>query len=149
MESSGELQKLNDKKSKVTVEAEQANEDLQAVERALKDTLKRYERTKEHIGQMKNHENQQKEVVKSMQSKLRNEQERYEVLKTDANEKLATANERLNEIQKSKAAEILKLKAMLKKAELEVASKERQVDKLNQDNAELTQICDSLIAKCV
>merc|ERR1712227_588263 len=100
-----ELQKLNDKKSKVTIEAEQANEDLQAVERALKDTLKRYERTKEHIGQMKNHENQQKEVVKSMQSKLRNEQERYEVLKTDANEKLANANERLNEIQKSKAAE--------------------------------------------
>merc|ERR1711868_201772 len=101
-----------------------------------------YVGTKEHIGQMKNHENQQKEVVKSMQSKLRNEQERYEILKTDANEKL-------NEIQKSKATEILKLNAMLKKAELEVASKERQVDKLNQDNAELTQICDTLIAKCV
>merc|ERR1719282_1827129 len=144
-----DLQKLNDKKTKVTKEAEQANEDLQAVERALKDTLKRYERTKEHIGQMKDHENQQKEVVKSMQSKLRNEQERYEILKTDANEKLSNANEKLNEIQKSKAAEILKLNAMLKKAELEVASKERQVDKLNQDNAELTQICDTLIAKCV
>ena len=98
---------------------------------------------------MKDHENQQKEVVKSMQSKLRNEQERYEILKTDANEKLSNANEKLNEIQKSKASEILKLNAMLKKAELEVASKERQVDKLNQDNAELTQICDSLIAKCV
>ena len=98
---------------------------------------------------MKDHENQQKEVVKSMQSKLRNEQERYEILKTDANEKLSNANEKLNEIQKSKASEILKLNAMLKKAELEVASKERQVDKLNQDNAELTQICDTLIAKCV
>merc|ERR1711915_656108 len=80
-ERSREMSDILVTKEKVKKESEQANEDLQAVERALKDTLKRYDRTKEQIGQMKDHENRQKERVKQVQNKLRSDQERYELLR--------------------------------------------------------------------
>ena len=46
-----------------------------------------------------------------------------------------------------KAAEIAKLTALLRKAEMGVSSLEKQVDQKNQENQELTIICDELIAK--
>ena len=118
------------------------------MERALKDTVRKYERTKEHIGKMKDWENKQKEMVGTVQGKLRREQERYEVLKTDATEKLAQASEKLAETKSSKEAEILKLRALLKKAELNVSSLDQKVGKLTKENEELTKICDELIANC-
>ena len=82
------------------------------------------------------------------QVQLKKEQERYEILKSDANEKLSKANLKLSEIQSSREAEILKLRTLLKKAELEVSSLDRKVDKLGRENEELTKICDELISKC-
>merc|ERR1711915_549191 len=102
----------------------------------------------EQIGQMKDHENKQKERAKQVQNKLRGDQERYELLKNDANEKLSQASEMLNQIKNSKAAKILKLRTLLKKAELQASSQEQKVEKLTKENTELTLICDELIAKC-
>ena len=96
---------------------------------------------------MKDHENRQKEMVVTVQEKLKKEQERYEVLKADANEKLSKANVKLAEIQGSREAEILKLRSLLKKAELEVTSLDTKVEKLGRENEELTKICDELISK--
>ena len=142
---------------------------IKAVDRALRDTSRRYERTKNQIGLMKDHENRQKEMVtavqvsdvmlilqnlqkgltyKLSQGRLKKEQERYEILKADANDKLSNANAQLAEIQSSKEAEILKLRSMLKKAEVEVSSLDKKADKLGRENEELTKICDELISKC-
>ena len=82
------------------------------------------------------------------QGQLKKEQERYEILKADANDKLSKANAQLAETQSSKEAEILKLRSMLKKAEVEVSSLERKADKIGRENEELTKICDELISKC-
>ena len=81
------------------------------------------------------------------QGQLKKEQERYELLKADANDKLSKANAQLAETQSSKEAEILKLRSMLKKAEVEVSSLERKADKIGRENEELTKICDELISK--
>ena len=40
---------------------------FKAVDRALRDTSRRYERTKNQIGLMKDHENRQKEMVTAVQ----------------------------------------------------------------------------------
>ena len=40
---------------------------FKAVEQALRDTSRRYERTKNQIGLMKEHENRQKEMVTAVQ----------------------------------------------------------------------------------
>jgi len=143
-----ELSAIIESKEKAAVECEQAKEDLQAVDRALRDTSRRYERTKNQIGLMKDHENRQKEMVTAVQGQLKKEQERYEILKADANDKLSNANAQLAEIQSSKEAEILKLRSMLKKAEVEVSSLDKKADKLGRENEELTKICDELISKC-
>ena len=42
----------------------------QAVDRALKDTVRRYERNKEQIVRMKENENHQKEMVSTVQVRL-------------------------------------------------------------------------------
>ena len=142
----------------------------QAVDRALKDTVRRYERNKEQIVRMKENENHQKEMVSTVQvrlvmspiiiklpeclinifgqDRLKREQDRYELLKTDANEKLSNANVKLSSIRSSKEAEILKLKALLKKSELKVTALGDKVDKISKENIELTKMCDELIDKC-
>ena len=141
----------------------------QAVDRALKDTVRRYERNKEQIVRMKENENHQKEMVSTVQvrlvmspiiiklpeclinifgqDRLKREQDRYELLKTDANEKLSNANVKLSSIRSSKEAEILKLKALLKKSELKVTALGDKVDKISKENIELTKMCDELIEK--
>ena len=119
---------------------------------------------------MKENENHQKEMVSTVQvrlvmspiiiklseclinifgqDRLKREQDRYELLKTDANEKLSNANVKLSSIRSSKEAEILKLKALLKKSELKVTALGDKVDKISKENIELTKMCDELIEKC-
>ena len=58
-----------------------------------------------------------------------------------------SANERLASIQRSREGEVAKLQAMLRKAEMRVATLERTVEEKARENRELTQICDELIAK--
>ena len=53
----------------------------------------------------------------------------------------------MGDAKQSKAAEIAKLTAMLRKAEMGVSSLERQVDQKSRENEELTTICDELISK--
>ena len=74
-------------------------------------------------------------------------EERYDLLKTHAETKLEQANSRLGEVKHSRAAEIAKLTALLRKSEMGVASLEREVEQKNRENQELTTICDELISK--
>jgi prophage DNA circulation protein len=55
------------------------------------------------------------------------------------------ANERLASMQKSREAEVTKLQAMLRKADMKVAALERTVEEMARDNRDLTQICDELL----
>ena len=74
------------------------------------------------------------------------------------------ANSKISELQRSKAAEIAKLTALLRKSDMRIASLERSVEQKvkieiffyliadtqyfqSRENQELTTICDELIAK--
>ena len=119
----------------------------QNVRRALQDISSRYCRTRASVIDMQAAEEQYKLQVTKMQDKLRKDLGRYEVLKSDANEKLFTANGRLEEVKKTGEAQIMKLRAMLKKEEMRIKSLEKDVEKKQIENDELTQICDQLISK--
>ena len=119
----------------------------QAVERSLQDTASRYKRTMATIMELKAKEEQGKVQASRMQDTLKKEQERYEMLKTDANEKLVNANSRMQEVKKAGEAKILKLRALLKKEEMRVKSLEVEVEKKGKANEDLTQLCDDLISK--
>ena len=72
---------------------------------------------------------------------------RYELLKSHAEETLEKANREIENMAKSQDAEMARLSAMLKKAEMKVTSLERCVEQKTKENEELTAICDELIAK--
>ena len=73
--------------------------------------------------------------------------EKYATLKKHAEEKLEQANVTIGEERKSAAAELTRLRASLKLAEMKAAKLEKQVDEKVKENEELTALCDELIAK--
>ena len=88
-----------------------------------------------------------KSQVKELSSRFKKGEERYEVLKTDAESRLKDANDKMVEVRKSKEAEIARLTAMLRKAEMNVILLQRTADEKDRENKELTKICDDLISK--
>jgi len=132
---------------KLKQERNQTMDDLQSAERAFNDAHRKYERTKEIIGEFKRNEDLLKEQVKNISEKLKKSEDRFELLKSHAEEKLNAANQALEEIQRSKSGEISKLQIMLRKAEMKVSTLERTVEQKSRENKELTEICDDLISK--
>merc|ERR1712142_607248 len=134
-------------RDRVQNERNQILEDLQAVERAFNDLHRKYERTKEVVAGFKANEDTLKSTVEDLSSRYKKGEERYEVLKEHAETKLSEASSRMEEVTKTKAAEIAKLTALLRKAEMRVASLERSLEQKTRENQELTTICDELIGK--
>ena len=87
------------------------------------------------------------DLNQSFQAKLRKQDQKYELLKAHAEEKLEEANKEIETTSRSQDAEVAKLTAMLKKTEMKAASLERTVEQRTRENQELTNICDDLIAK--
>ena len=50
-------------------------------------------------------------------------------------------------MKKSKASELAKLSIMLRKAQMHVASLEKEKEQKEAENSELSKICDDLISK--
>jgi len=134
-------------RDRVQNERNQILEDLQAVERAFNDLHRKYERTKEVVAGFKTNEDLLKSTVEDLSIRYKRGEERYELLKSHAETKLNEANSRIAEIQRSKSAEIAKLTALLRKAEMRVSSLERSLEQKSRENQELTTICDELIGK--
>jgi len=133
--------------AKMQQEKDQAVEDLQNVEAAFADVHRKYERTKQVVEGFKKNEEQLKHYVAEYKTKLKNQDQRYDLLKAHAEEKLEEANKEIDNISRGQDAEIAKLTALLKKTEMKATSLERTIDQKNRENQELTTICDDLIAK--
>ena len=160
-EKAREKQSLRAGIEKKMEEKEQVRSEVSDVERANKDLSKKYSRTKEVIQAHMTSEAGLKVEVEEMSSRHRRGGERYQLLKTHAETRLEEANSRLGEVsraegrriypysqvKRSKAAEIAKLSAQLKKAEMHLASLEREKERKEKENEELSTICDDLIAK--
>lgn len=139
--------KLEEDIARMQAEKDQATEDLQNVESAFADVHRKYERTKQVVEGFKKNEEQLKHYVSEYKTKLKNQDQRYDLLKAHAEEKLEEANKEIDNISRGQDAEIAKLTAMLKKTEMKASSLERTVDQKNRENEELTTICDDLISK--
>jgi len=136
-----------EEKSVLNGERDQAAEDLKNVEMAFADVHRKYERTKTVVEGFKTNEETLKRMIEESETKLRKQDQRYELLKSHAEETLEKANREIENMAKSQDAEMARLSAMLKKAEMKVTSLERCVEQKTKENEELTAICDELIAK--
>ena len=95
----------------------------------------------------KQNEDTLKTCLQECSSKLSKQDEKYERLKSHAEETLEKANKEIENLGRSQDAEVARLTAMLKKTEMKATSLERSVDQKVKENEELTVICDELIAK--
>lgn len=142
-----EKNKIEEDLQKMQEEKDQAVMDLQNVEAAFADVHRKYERTKAVVEGFKNNEEQLKKCVEEYKGKLKKSDQKYELLKSHAEEKLEEANKEIDNISRAQDTEIAKLTARLRKAEMQATSLEREVDRKQKENQELTNICDELINK--
>lgn len=133
--------------AKMISEKNQAVEDLRNVEAAFADVHRKYERTKQVVEGFKKNEEQLKAYIEEYRNKLTRQDQKYQLLKEHAEEKLEEANKEIDNISRSQDAEVAKLTALLQKSEMKAKSLELTVDQKVKENEELTAICDELIAK--
>lgn len=74
---------------KITNQRNQVMEDLKSAERAFNDVHRKYERTKEVISDFKRNEDSLKAIVEDTEAKLKKSEDRFELLKSHAESKLA------------------------------------------------------------
>ena len=86
---------------RMVAEKEQAVEDLQNVEAAFADVHRKYERTKQVVEGFKKNEEHLKAYVEVYQSKLSKQDQKYQMLKDHAEEKLEEANREIDNISRS------------------------------------------------
>ncbi|KAJ3235648.1 Transforming acidic coiled-coil-containing protein 3 [Chytriomyces hyalinus] len=72
-------------------------------------------------------------------------EDRYQVLKAHAEEKLQEANIEIARVRAGLEKEIASLRVKISRSELHVASLEKNVESKAAENAELTKICDDLL----
>ncbi|KAG8231238.1 hypothetical protein J437_LFUL005912, partial [Ladona fulva] len=128
-------------------ERDEALTHLNNVEQAFSDVHRKYERSKTAIEGFKRNEEALTASVAECQANLRKQEQRYEVLKSHAEAQLESANQELESVRRAQQLEITKLRAMLKKTELRLASLEETVEQKEKENQELVAICDELIGK--
>ncbi|XP_033632825.1 transforming acidic coiled-coil-containing protein 3-like isoform X6 [Asterias rubens] len=131
----------------VQKEKEQALEDLASVENAFSELHRRYEKLKITVESYKKNEEVLKKCVVDYQAKLKNKEQRYQTLKTHAEEKIEKANNQIDMVKKSYEGELTALQAAVKRETMKVDSMEKTIEQKTKENAELTNICDELIVK--
>lgn len=142
-----EKERFSEERRILESERNQAVEDLQNVEAAFADVHRKYERTKQVVEGFKQNEETLKRYVEEYAQKLKQQDQRYDLLKSHAEETLEKANREIDTLAKSQDAEMARLSALLKKTEMKATSLERTVEQKAKENEELTAICDELIAK--
>jgi len=121
--------------------------EIEDVKRATRDLNKKYSRTREAISGYMTAEAELKGEVETLVGRVKKGGERFEMLKADAEAQLEGANNRLGKVKRSKAADLAKLSILLRKAQMHVASLEKEREQKETENAELSKICDDLISK--
>ncbi|XP_028726588.1 transforming acidic coiled-coil-containing protein 3 isoform X2 [Peromyscus leucopus] len=136
-----------DKIKKVLKERDQLTADLNSMEKSFSDLFKRFEKQKEVIEGYRKNEESLKKCVEEYIVKVEKEGQRYQALKTHAEEKLKQANEEIAQVRSKAQGETLAFQASLRKAQMQIHSLEKTVEQKTKENDELTRICDDLISK--
>lgn len=139
-ESKAEIQKL-------LREKEQQSRDLRSLEGSFSDIFKRFEKQKEVIEGYRANEDSLKKCVEENLVRIEREAQRYQALKTQAEDKLQRANEEIAQVRSKASAEAHALQASLRREQMRVQSLEKAVEQKTKENEELTRICDDLISK--
>lgn len=129
------------------MEKDQVSSDLNAMERSFSDLFKRLEKYKTVIEGYKKNEETLKACAQDYLARIKKEEQRYQILKAHAEEKISQANEEIAEVRSKNKAEVSVLQAQLRREQLKVQSLEKSLDQKEKETEELTKLCDELISK--
>eukprot|EP00090_Calanus_glacialis_P047031 TRINITY_DN9522_c0_g1_i1.p1 TRINITY_DN9522_c0_g1~~TRINITY_DN9522_c0_g1_i1.p1 ORF type:complete len:359 (-),score=131.42 TRINITY_DN9522_c0_g1_i1:126-1049(-) len=132
---------------RIVCERDDVVRDHQNVEKAFGDLSHKYERTKQVVTGLQMREDNLKQSVESLTTRYTEGEQKYEDAKTEAEDQLARVGITLEARQRAKGLEIARLRAKLRKAEMNVSSLEEEIDQKTQENKELTGMCDDLLVK--
>lgn len=134
-------------KASASLEAEknQLAVDLAKTEQAFADLHHKYEKLKEVAGNLRRNEETLKAAVEGAQGALRKAEERYELLKAHAEKKIEGANTEIASVREQYRNEMKVLTAKMKLVEAELTQTQRKLAAKEQDNKELTAICDDML----
>ncbi|KAL5021153.1 hypothetical protein ScPMuIL_000308 [Solemya velum] len=128
-------------------ERDQALQDIQAVENAFADLHRRYEKSKSVVGGFKKNEETLKACLEESQGKLKKSMEAIQSLKKDAEEKLDKANKEIEKLHTASQSEKVRFEATLKRKSMQVDSLEKSLEQKVNENKELIELLDSMMAK--
>ncbi|XP_078045881.1 transforming acidic coiled-coil protein isoform X2 [Augochlora pura] len=141
------ISRLLTEKTKLQEELQATNVHLSNTEAAFNDVHQKYEKVKAVVSVYKTNEVVLRESIQENMDTIKCLQTRYDNLKIHATSQLEKANSDLENIRKQHEDEIVKLHALLRKAELKSNSLAQQVEQKTRENKELTQILDEVIAR--
>ncbi|KAM4540609.1 transforming acidic coiled-coil-containing protein 3 [Fundulus diaphanus] len=133
--------------SKVLAEKEQVSSDLNSMERSFGDLFKRLEKYKEVVEGYKKNEETLKACAQDYLARIKKGEQRYQMLKAHAEEKINLANEEIADVRNKYKAELSALQAQLRREQLKIQSLEKSLDQKGKEVEELTKLCDELISK--
>ena len=134
MEKENEKKKMEMDIESALAEKNQAIEDLHNVESAFSDVHRKYERTKQVVVEVKKNEEQLKQFVEEYKDKLQKAEQKYNMLKGHASDKLEEANREIDNIRSGQDAEKVKLNAIVQKTEMKVRNLERTLAQKSKEN---------------
>ncbi|XP_028995099.1 transforming acidic coiled-coil-containing protein 3 isoform X2 [Betta splendens] len=129
------------------LEKDQVSSDLNAMERSCSDLFKRLEKYRDVVDGYKKNEETLKACAQDYLVRIRKEEQRYQMLKAHAEDKISHANEEIAEVRSKNKAEVSALHAQLRREQLKVQSLEKSLDQKEKEVEELTKLCDELITK--
>ncbi|XP_046727463.1 transforming acidic coiled-coil-containing protein 3 isoform X1 [Silurus meridionalis] len=133
--------------SRVLQEKQQLAKELSDMEHSFSDVVKRLDRRKEVIDGFKKNEETLKQCAQSYLARLRKEEQRYQTLKSHAEEKIDQANKQIAEVRSKQGAEVSALQVQLRREQLKVQSLEKNLEQKTKEVEDVTKLCDELIAK--
>eukprot|EP00040_Diaphanoeca_grandis_P008583 m.45734 g.45734 ORF g.45734 m.45734 type:complete len:322 (-) comp20044_c0_seq1:251-1216(-) len=128
-------------------EKEQVENDLEKTETAFADLHEKYMKLKEVLENYKENQVVLQDAVSKGQLGINLAEDRYNKLRTHAEEKIREANNEIATVREQLQSTTVALTMKVKTAEQESASLKREIALKVQDNAELTAICDELVKK--
>ncbi|KAF4089845.1 hypothetical protein AMELA_G00042940 [Ameiurus melas] len=133
--------------SRVLQEKQQLAKELSDMERSFSDVVKRLDRRKEVIDGFKKNEETLKQCAQSYLARLQKDEQRYQTLKTHAEEKIDQANKQIAEVRTKLGSEVSALQVQLRREQLKVQSLEKNLEQKTKEVEDVTKLCDELIVK--
>merc|ERR1712037_966357 len=132
---------------RLSIENEQLKEDLSAVEQSCADALQRHMRVKEKCMLLGQNEKKLRKSNADYEARHHEDNDRYDALVERSNSLVAKANEEIEKLEQETTLRIRWLEVENKKTKLELTSTVEKNERLEQEKAKLTKLCDDL-ANC-